>query len=208
MAQAAASAAQQQEQQALMYGVRSGAMACLEQALRLPAFWQAAKQVYRGKLHVLVADVAAASSQLQGFAEHLLPMSSLLGVMGECCSSAAEVEQIQLVPAFKAVAAASCTTMPPGAGQNSNMAVETAAASWTGGWRLSSRSQFEVLHCCVARALMALPADLFVAPPRPPLPSPPPTPPPPPLPTTLFTWDLLGRPPTVTDGCLVVATTT
>jgi len=55
----------------------------------------------------------------------------------------------------------------------------------------------------LARAILALPAPLFVAPARPPLPSPAPTPPPDPMPTNLFAWDALGRP-AVEDGCTLV----
>lgn len=59
-------------------------------------------------------------------------------------------------------------------------------------------------QCQVARAIMTLPEQQFVAPARPPVASPPPTPPPPPLPLSLFAWDVLGRP-MVTDGMTLLA---
>lgn len=56
----------------------------------------------------------------------------------------------------------------------------------------------------IARGLLLLPEEVYIAPARPPLPSPPPTPPAPPLPTSQFAWDALGRP-LVTDGAVLVS---
>jgi hypothetical protein len=67
----------------------------------------------------------------------------------------------------------------------------------------SSQPMGHQLQQSVMRALLALPEDAFVPPPRPPLPSHPPTPPTPPLPTSQFAWDALDRP-RVIDGAVLV----
>jgi hypothetical protein len=197
--------------------IQAGALSCLEGLCGIEGFWPgAASGGLWPQLQRLVADVAATASQLPAAMQQqgaeapgaaasgngtsrntsaagvfLHAAASLLGAAG-ARSTPQQAAELGLADALKSLAAASARLLP--------MHGQNAADGGLGDTGVGvEATNARLVQADVARALMTLPASAFAAPLRPPPPSPPPTPPPPPLPTSLFSWDLLGRPAGVVD---------